>query len=195
VKDIRSLTINEKSEDTGSVETVSPGGQNPAYVPSLLANSKGVSPVDNNASYIDKSMTRQFDHLTLSPHTLSDQFESRKTSQESKKVAEAIKHRLDSNSSQQQLSVESAPEAALPEKAIGAGGLARVTSYNKLERGLYEEDTSQHSQAESRKHEHSRSADEEDKEGLKPGYDVIMLDQANIKLAQKLMDEDSMQSP
>jgi len=59
IKDLRSLKINEKSEDAGSIHTVTPkelhfmSGE----------HSKKTSPIDNNASYIDKSMTRQFEHL------------------------------------------------------------------------------------------------------------------------------------
>lgn len=86
VKDLRNLKINEKSEDTGSLGNattpkdflqMSSGGER---------KSKVTSPLDNNASYIDKSMTRQFDNLqqtpSLSQNTVSqqniDQFDSRK---------------------------------------------------------------------------------------------------------------------
>lgn len=61
--DLRTLKINEKSEDTGSLgnattpkelQWMSSGGED---------KSKITSPIDNNASYIDKSMTRKFENL------------------------------------------------------------------------------------------------------------------------------------
>jgi hypothetical protein len=66
IKDLRNLKINEKSEDTGSLQTVTPKDNHFKSG----EQSKITSPVDNNASYIDKSMTRQFEHLVQTP-TLS----------------------------------------------------------------------------------------------------------------------------
>jgi len=77
VRDLRSLRINEKSEDASSIDTATPKEVQKSGEGGL---SKVTTPMDNNGSYIDKSMTRQFDHLQLSPNTISDQFESRKTS-------------------------------------------------------------------------------------------------------------------
>jgi len=54
IKDLRNLKINEKSEDTGSLQTVTPKDHHFKSG----EKSKITSPIDNNASYIDKSMTR-----------------------------------------------------------------------------------------------------------------------------------------
>ena len=61
MKDLHQLKINEKSEDTGSLQNVTP--KELAWMSSGGGVSKITSPLDNNASYIDKSMTRQFADL------------------------------------------------------------------------------------------------------------------------------------
>ncbi len=75
IKDLRNLRINEKSEDTGSLQTATPKELHWQGVSSNGGDqSKVTSPVDNNASYIDKSMTRQFVDLqqtpSMSPNTI-----------------------------------------------------------------------------------------------------------------------------
>ena len=114
VKDLRSLKINEKSEDTGSIHTVTPKDLH------FLSgeHSKITSPIDNSASYIDKSMTRQFEHLQqtpiLSKQTGESQLQSEKFDS-GKPPSHDSKHglntrKIDTNSSYK--SVDSAPEPA-----------------------------------------------------------------------------------
>ena len=68
VKDLRNLKINEKSEDTGSLQNaITPTGHQWMSPNSGDQQSKITSPLDNNASYIDKSMTRQFENLQQTP--------------------------------------------------------------------------------------------------------------------------------
>ena len=63
IKDLRNLKINEKSEDTGSMSHAVTPKEHQWLSAGAGAESKVTSPLDNNASYIDKSMTRQFHDL------------------------------------------------------------------------------------------------------------------------------------
>lgn len=66
MKDLRQLKINQNSEDTGSLQNDDKTPKDAQWLSSADKN-KLISPVDTNASYIDKSMTRQFADLLQTP--------------------------------------------------------------------------------------------------------------------------------
>lgn len=68
MKDLRQLKINQNSEDTGSFQNDDKTPKEMQWMSSGGGDAKKItSPADTNASYIDKSNTRQFNDLQVTP--------------------------------------------------------------------------------------------------------------------------------